>query len=174
MIKPSDERVLNNKNNDLMMAPSKLRGVSLLTRFKQSTRATEKRTETFSKKEKSWVKTSETCQTPKTPGWLNCFLRRHWQPCVLMANYGRVARRQAGEAFDVANTAWESSGNAGAKLAETVASKGVPATPTVWKSNGEDDANVTNTIAPHVWLLLGRAAAMIARRSQLLGVQLRR
>ena len=38
----------------------------------------------------------------------------------------------------------------------------------------DDDANVTDTTAPLVWLLLGRAAAMMARRSQLLGVQLRR
>ena len=74
----------------------------------------------------------------------------------------------------MANTAWESSGNAGAKLAETVVPKGVPATPAVWKSNGDDDVNVTDTTAPLVWLLLGRAAAMMARRSQLLGVQLRR
>ena len=90
-----------------------------------------------------------------------------------MAKYGRVERRLSGEAFDVANTAGKTSGNAGAKLAETVAPKSVPATPAFWKSNGDDDANVTDTTAPLVWLLLGRAAAMMARRSQLLGVQLR-
>ena len=75
----------------------------------------------------------------------------------------------------MANTAWKTSGNAGAMLAETVASKGVPATPTVWKSNGEDDANVTDAIAPKGARLASawERFAMMARRSQLLGVQLR-
>ena len=78
-----------------------------------------------------------------------------------MANYGRVARRQAGEAFDVANTAWESSDKGGANLAATIGLESVPTSSSAaWKTSGSAGAKLAETVAPK------GVPAMMTRTSQ--------